>query len=62
MRIHLYKYYLFILSGCLKTNDTDAYFIVRIPASELHFFLEFDRGLDQLRTIERKMAAYLFYH
>ena len=46
----------------MKTSDTDAYFIVRIPASELHFFLEFDRGLEQLRTIERKMAAYLFYH
>jgi hypothetical protein len=39
----------------------DAYFVVRIPAGELHFFLEYDRGLESLKYFKGKMAAYVAY-
>ena len=39
----------------------DAYFVVGILAGELHFFLEYDRGLEQLKYFKRKMTAYVTY-
>lgn len=39
----------------------DAYFVVGIPNGSLHFFLEYDRGPENLRFIKKKMAAYVAY-
>ncbi len=40
----------------------DAYFVIEIPVGKLHFFLEYDRGVEQLRYFKRKMAAYAAYY
>ena len=40
----------------------DAYFVIEVPAGELHFFLEYDRGVENLRYFKRKMAAYVSYY
>ncbi len=39
----------------------DAYPVIKVPEGELHFFLEYDRGAENLKFFKRKMAAYLTY-
>lgn len=39
----------------------DACFVIEMPEGELHFFLEFDRGAENLKFFKRKMDAYLTY-
>lgn len=39
----------------------DAYFVVAVPQGNLHFFLEYDRGSETLRTFRKKVAAYHAY-
>ncbi len=40
----------------------DAYLVIRLPEQRvLHFFLEYDRGVENLKFIKKKMAAYVVY-
>lgn len=40
----------------------DAYIVLRLPEQRLlYFFLEYDRGLENLKFIRKKMAAYVSY-
>ena len=39
----------------------DAYFVIGIPTGAIHFFMEYDRGPENLKFIKKKMAAYVAY-
>lgn len=39
----------------------DAYFEIKVSSGLLRFFLEFDRGTEQLKVLQKKIAAYWNY-
>lgn len=39
----------------------DAYFVITLPAGDLHFFLEYDRGDEPLKVFKQKLVAYWAY-
>ena len=40
----------------------DAHFVIEVPAGELHFFVEYDRGREDLKVFKKKLAAYIAYY
>ena len=40
----------------------DAYFVVEVAAGDLHFFVEYDRGREDLKVFRKKLSGYIAYY